>query len=69
MGRPRTPLTDLRTYPCKYIRPQDLSKYVDVPIRTIYHHITKGALHAVKIGKTLRIPIEDARVYVGIPQH
>ena len=66
MGRPRTPLTDLRTYPNKYVRPQQLAEYVDVPIRTIYYHINKGALRAVRIGKRLRIPIRNARQYVGL---
>lgn len=69
MARPRTPLTDIKTYPGKYVRPQQLAVYVDIPLRTIYHHINKGALRAVKIGKTLRIPIDEARSYVSIPQY
>lgn len=70
MARPRTPLIDLRTYPHKYVRLQALSTYVDVPIRTIYYHIQKGALHAVKIGGSLRVPIQTAREYAGLtPEH
>ncbi len=66
IGRPRTPLTDLATYPCQYVRPQQLAVYTDQSIRTIYHHIEKGALRAVKIGKSLRIPTKVARQYVGL---
>ena len=72
MARPRTPLKDLETYPHKYVRLQQLSVYADVPIRTIYHHISKGALRAVKIGGRLRIPIQTARAYVSFfvqPNH
>ena len=67
MARPRTPLTDLSTFPHKYVRPQQLAFYANVPVRTIYHHISKGALRAVKIVGSLRIPIDVARAYVGIP--
>ena len=66
MGRPRTPLTDIRTYSAKYVRPQQLAVYADVPIRTIYYHIQKGALHAVRIGCRLRIPTQIAKQYLGL---
>lgn len=65
MGRPRTPLVDLDTYPHKYVRPQMLADFVDIPIRTIYYHIQKGALSAKTIGGVLRIPIESVWAYVG----
>lgn len=67
MGRPRAVLTDLEKYPHKFLRPQQLSVYADLPIRTIYYHIQKGALHAVKIGGSLRIPISVAREYLNHP--
>lgn len=66
MGRRRTPLIDLATHPHKYVRPRDLAVYCVVSLRTIYHHIDKGALHAVRIGGVLRIPIESARAYAGV---
>lgn len=65
MGRPRATLTDFDTYPHKYVRPQVLATYIDIPLRTIYYHIQKGALSAVKVGGVLRIPIQIARAYVG----
>lgn len=65
MGRPASILTDLQTFQNKYVRPKQLAMYVDVSIRTIYHHIDKGALRAVKIGGILRIPIADARRYAS----
>ena len=67
MGRPRTPLVDLKTYPHKYVRPQQLAIYADVPIRTIYYHIKKGALRAVKVGGLLRIQVQIAQEYLSHP--
>lgn len=60
----RTPLIDdLSTYQRKFVTPIQLAAYVGVSRRTIYHHIEKGALHAVKRGGALRIPIAVAREY------
>lgn len=64
-GRPRIPLTDLNKFPLKYVRLQALSEYCDIPLRTIYYHVDIGALHAVKIGGVLRVPIDDAKAYVS----
>lgn len=64
MSRPRTSLiADLATYRRKFVTPIQLAAYVGVTRRTIYHHIEKGALRAVKRGGALRIPIRDARDY------
>lgn len=64
MCRSRTrKIDDLATYPRKFVTPMQLADYVAVSRRTIYHHIEKGALRAVKIGGMVRIPIKDARAY------
>lgn len=65
-GRPRTPAVDLTTYPKKFVSPIQLANFVGVTRRTIYTHIEKEALRAIKIGGVLRIRIEEARRYAGI---
>jgi excisionase family DNA binding protein len=62
---PHEPIGDLRTCSRRYLSPLQLAEYAGVARRTIYHHIDKGALRAVKVGGVLRIPIREARRYMG----
>jgi excisionase family DNA binding protein len=65
-GRPRTQkIRDLATYPYRFVTPMQLAAYVGVSRRTIYHHIDKGALAAVKIGGAVRIALAEAQRYAG----
>lgn len=60
---------DLDTYAKPYVRLQDLAGLLGISPRTVYHHIEKGTLKAVKIGGLLRIPIAEARKYAaGTPR-
>lgn len=67
--RAHTPIRDLETHPRKYVSPLQLAEYVGVTKRTIYHHIDKGALRVVKLGGVLRVHIEEAKRYVGVPSN
>lgn len=67
-GRPATePICDLRTCQRKLISPMQLAEYIGVTRRTIYHHIDKGALRAVRRHGIVRIRIEEARRYAAEP--
>jgi excisionase family DNA binding protein len=57
-------IVDLKTHPKPFVTVAELIDYTEVPKRTMYHHIEKGVLKAVKIGGCLKIPIEEARRYV-----
>ena len=61
-------IRDLRTYRKPFVTPDQLADYVGVTRRTIYHHIEKGALRVVKIGRLVRIPSAEARRYAGADQ-
>lgn len=67
MPRVHAPINSLATHPRKFVRPLQLSRYTGVPIRTVYHHISKGALPAVTRGGTVQIRVEDAREYANEP--
>lgn len=68
MPRPTLPeILSLATYRKKFVRPLQLARYTGVPERTIYHHIEKGALPALKRGGLLVIRIEVAREYAAEP--
>ncbi len=67
MPRIIPPITSLATHPRKFVRPVALSRYTGIPIRTIYHHIDKGALPAVTRGGTIQVRVEDARDYANEP--
>lgn len=57
-------ITDLTTHPKPFVTVAELMDYTEVPRRTMYHHIEKGVLKAIKIGGCLKIPIDEARRYV-----
>lgn len=46
----------------------DVASYYGISRRLVYHHIQKGALPAVTIGRVVRIRREDALDY-GKPVH
>lgn len=57
-------ITDLNTHPKPFVTVAELIDYTEIPRRTMYHHIEKGALAAVKIGGCYKVPIAEARRYV-----
>lgn len=67
MPRVVRPITSLATHRARFVRPLALSRYTDIPIRTIYYHIEKGALPAVRRRGLLLITIEEARAYAAEP--
>lgn len=69
MPRLHRAIASLATHPTKFIRPLQLACYTGIPIRTIYHHIEKGALSATRRGGLLVIRIEIAREYAAEPLH
>jgi excisionase family DNA binding protein len=60
-------ITCLATHPKKFVTVDELALYLELPHRTLYHHIAKGALPALRFGRLIRIPIADARSYAGEP--
>ena len=58
---------DLRTTARPFISPLALAEYLDVSRRTIYFHIERGEIPAIRVGRQLRIPVEDARKFAGLP--
>jgi hypothetical protein len=58
---------DLRTYRKKYVSLIQLAEYLVIPRRTIYHHVSKGALPVVKRVGVIRVHIADACRYAGVP--
>jgi len=64
--RPPLPvIVSLRTYPKRFLRPLQLARYTGISIRTICHHIEKGALPVKRRGGILVIPVEAAREYAA----
>lgn len=61
------PITDLDSYPKKLLTLEAYADYLQVSTHTLYRHIDKGSLFAVKVGGLLRIPIEEARRFASIP--
>ncbi len=55
----------LATWPHPVVRPRQLAQYLNLPLRTIYHHIEKGALPSFKRGGIRLIRKEDALAYAG----
>lgn len=54
-------IEDLRTHPDKFVTAKELAEYYRVSDRTIYRLVTKGALPGVRVGSSVRIPIDAAR--------
>lgn len=64
--RARLPeIASLQQHQGKFVRPLQLSRYTGISIRTIYHHIQKGALPAQRRGGVVVIRIEQARQYAA----
>jgi excisionase family DNA binding protein len=59
-------IANLDTYKGKFVAPVDFAAYLLVSTRTVYHWIEKGALRVVRVERTVRIPIEEARRFVKI---
>ncbi len=53
-------IQSLESHPKKYVSPWELAEYFEVPRRTIYHWIDKGALDAKKVCGLIRIPVKSA---------
>jgi len=62
-GRPVTGKyqIDLSTWPKPFVSARQLAGYMDVVPRTIVRMIRDGALPGVKVGRSWRIPTDDAR--------
>jgi excisionase family DNA binding protein len=60
-------IANLDTYRGRFVAPVDFAAYLLVSPRVVYHWIAKGALRAVRIERTVRIPIEEARRFVKVP--
>lgn len=60
-------ITDLATHPKPFVSVAEFIAYTEIPRRTMYHHIERGTLQAVKMGGTLKIPIAEARRFVSTP--
>lgn len=58
---------DLDTTTRRYLTPEEYACTLSISLRMVYHHIEKGSLHAVRIGRVMRIPIRSARVWASIP--
>jgi excisionase family DNA binding protein len=52
---------DLRTHPDRFVTAQELAEYYRISDRTVYRLVEKGALKAVKVGASVRIPTQAAR--------
>jgi len=59
------PITDLATHPKPHVSIDALAEYLEISPRTVYHHIERGKLQAVKVGGVLRIPLDEARRYAS----
>ncbi|MDP1570351.1 MAG: helix-turn-helix domain-containing protein [Vicinamibacterales bacterium] len=57
----RPPLVDLSSHPVSFVTVTDLATYLLVDERTILRMIEDGALHAVRVGRVWRIPLDEAQ--------
>lgn len=62
------PIRDLRTHPEPHVSVADLAVYWGVTERTVYSWITKGALPATRVGRTLRVKASDAIAFGRPPE-
>lgn len=54
----------MTTFPQKELfRPDEVAKYYDVSVRTVYFWIRTGQLEAVKVGRLLRIPLQKIKKF------
>lgn len=56
-------ITDLETHAETHVTSAQLAAYWNVGERTVQHWATKGWLPATRVGRLLRIRIEDARKF------
>ena len=61
------PAIDLTTTTRKYISVEEFAQAVSVKARTVYYWIDKGALPAIRMGKVIRIKVEEARKFSSTP--
>lgn len=54
-------MIDLMTTEKQFLRPDEVMEIVGISRRTLYYWIEHRRLSAVKIGGTIRIPVEDLR--------
>lgn len=57
----RPPLLSLASHPRPFVTPPELARHLVCDRRTILRMIDGGTLHAVRVGRNWRIPIEEAR--------
>jgi excisionase family DNA binding protein len=57
----RPALVDLVTHDYPFVTVPELASYLMVDARTLHRMIDDGSLHAVRVGRQWRIPIEEAR--------
>lgn len=55
------PITSLETYPLPYVSTKALAAYLCCDRRTLLRMIDSGDLHAIRVGRNYKIPIEEAR--------
>lgn len=67
--RPKPVILDLATHPRPYVTVRALAAYLETDPRTILRLIAEGALEAVKVGRTWRIPTEVARQRFHVEIH
>jgi len=61
------PIQDLATHPAKQVTVDALAEHLEAERDTIVRMIHWGKLHAFKVGREWRIPIEAARA--AFPNH
>ncbi len=63
-----TQIVDLATHPEPYVSVPELAAYWGVSQRAVYYLIAKGALPALRIGRTLRVPTDVAQAFGRIEE-
>lgn len=61
----RTVVQMLREEGFDYLTIHEVAEVAKQSSVTIRRHIAKGALRSVKVGGSVRIPVDDARRYLG----
>jgi hypothetical protein len=56
-------IVDPHTVP--YVSVEELAAYARMPVRTVYHHATKGALKTVRRGRRLYVAQAEALAYLA----
>ena len=58
-------IRDLRTHEDAYVTVRELAEYLRLDCKTLYSEIAAGELRALRVGRAIRIPVDEARRYVG----